>query len=385
VYTYVPAGATYAFVVTTGAHATTNAIYVSVGVDIWEDPERVSGAETSYFSILANNLGGMNTSTVATKSMFLRPKILYIRSDTAMSVGEMTIYVVVSSGTLTYTPSATTAGIVACGSGTTTLLTPLSQPPEFAVTERPWMDTRVTASALLLTNVTKVLNKEGTVLAGRLRNTSADAWNFTASSLSVLHPAEKSMLALETGFYTYAPPSTDLQTFHDYTYDANGVISTSSLSPVPVFALSNTAYVNCFVLTDSDAATPSSFAANLDWHIEFRNTSTLFPIGMSGITLEAFHQAILNLVSHGFFFCNNEHKSKLNAIFRAGKALAPSLVGLLPPPARLAAQLGGKAMNIMLSSKPRPTPPTTSAKSSGMIPAKVSGKKTGKKNARKKH
>jgi hypothetical protein len=234
------------------------------------------------------------------------------------------------------------------------------------------MDTRTTASAVLLTNVTKVLNKEGTVLAGRLLNRHTEAWNFDSARLSQLHPAEKAMLPLETGFYTYAPPSTDMATFFDYTMTLTGdYAEINSTERYPVFRLDNTAYANCFILADSDAATPSSFAVNTDWHIEFRNNSTLFQIGMSAITLEAFHQAILNLVSHGFFFSNGKHKGLISKIIAGGQKAAPYLTPLLPPSAAMAARAGLKAAGVaqkLLSRRPNTTPPTTSAKASGMMP-----------------
>lgn len=368
-YTYIPAGSKFAFVFSTASKSATADIVCSLTYEVWSSKSNQIPLETDKFTMTGTDLGVMTGVGTAAYNFWIRPVSVCLRAASAVVVGEVSVDVLVSSGTIVYTPSASTRGLVTIGSSPSTLFVPFAGPPEFDVTERPWKDTRTTAASLLLTNVTKVLNKEGTVLAGRLQNVSDGAWTFTADTLAQLHPAEKAMLALETGFYTYCPPSTDLAYFYDYTYSNAvyaGTLFATTNPNIPIFNLDNDSYANCFVLTDSDASTPSTFAANVDWHIEFRNNSTLFPIGMSGITLEAFHQAILNLVSHGFFFCNNKHKSTLAKVFAAGRKLAPMAVGMLPPPARVAANLALKMGDKMLSKRPNTTPPTTSAKGSGM-------------------
>jgi hypothetical protein len=384
-YTYVPAGSVYSFIFSVASKTSAANLACSLSYEVWTTKSAQVPLETTSVVITDTELGARSTQFTAAYNFWMRPISMCLRSTAAIAIGEAQVDVFVSSATSTFTPSTSTRGLVTLTSAPAILFVPFAGPPEFDVTERPWRDTRTTASALLLTNVTKVLNKEGTVLAGRLQNISDGAWTFTADTLAQLHPAEKAMLALETGFYTYCPPSTDLSSFYDHTY-SNAVFAGSLFSStqptIPVFNLDNDSYANCFVLTDSDAATPSTFAANVDWHIEFRNNSTLFPIGMSGITLEAFHQAILNLVSHGFFFCNNKHKSALAKIFAAGRKVAPMAVGMLPPPARLAANLALKMGDRILSKRPNTTPPTTSAKGSGMT-APAKGGKTARKSKSK--
>lgn len=387
-YTYIPKGATYAFHVGVQSKATTMDLIGSIAIATWVDRTSESFAETTSLNVSSTFLGALTTSNVATENTWVRVVSFTFRGSANVAFGEIEVRLIVSSGSLTFSPSAATMGTVTVGNQTATLLVPFSSPPEFDVTERPWLDTRVTAAALLLTNVTKVLNKEGTVLAGRLKNTAFEAWSFDSTRLASLHPAEKALLALETGFYTYAPPSTDLQGFYNYTYAPAtyapiGFLDVADI--IPVFNLDNDSYANCFILTDSDASTPSSFAANLDWHVEFRNNSTLFPIGMSGVTLEAFHQAILNLVTHGFFFSNNKHKSALRSIYASGKKYAPLLLGALPPPARIAATMGMKVADRLLSKKPNTTPPTTSASGSGMTAGSKPKSKPKQKGKRGRH
>lgn len=371
-YIYVPAGCYFTFVASSASKSVSTDVTYSVSYEVWTSKSSSSRLETGISVATTTNLGTMFTPSLSASNCWVRPLDIVVKASANIALGEISLAVLVSGGLPTYSPSAATGGLLNLPVNTVSAFFPFASPPEFDVTERPWKDTRTTAASLLLTNVTKVLNKEGTVLAGRLQNRSDGAWNFTSDTLSQLHPAEKAMLALETGFYTYCPPSTDLSYFYDYSHTfafSGPVVISSTMATVPVFALDNDSYANCFVLTDSDPATPSSFAANVDWHIEFRNNSTLFPIGMSSITLEAFHQAILNLVSHGFFFCNFKHRAALKAILNAGRKYAPLALGMLPPPARMVATAGLKVADKVLTKKPNTTPPTTSAKASGMIPA----------------
>lgn len=392
VYTYVPANTYLSLVVGMRTHTvnTGAALNVSVIYEYWHSPTDVYQVNTPDFTVDQNFLAGTYTVGIATANAWIRPLEVRVTSGITTDISEVGVTVLWSTGLPTFTQSAITFGSFTFSDRAATLFVPVGPVPEFDVTERPWQDTRTTASAVLLTNVTKVLNKEGTVLAGRLPNTTEDMWNFTNGSLSQLHPAEKAMLALETGFYTYAPPSTDMASFWDHALFRSGP-GAYALESAPLFRLDNTSYGNCFILTDSDATTPSTFAVNLDWHIEFRNNSTLFPIGMSSITLEAFHQAILQLVSHGFFFSNDKHKGLIGKIVAASKLANKYAVPLLPGPYQTVLRGGMKLADKMISRRPNTTPATTSASGSGMIPKAppkqnsktTPARKTAKQNRRK--
>lgn len=386
VYTFVPAGSYLSLVFGMRTHSdNTAATFVaSIVYEVWGGPTECYKVNTPDFTVDQNFLSGYCNVGIMTENLWIRPVEIRTFSVINTDITDPSVSVIWSTGAPTFSQSAATQGTFAFSGRTATLLVPVGPVPEFDVTERPWQDTRTTAAAVLMTNVTKVLNKEGTVIAGRLPNTSDDMWNFTTGSLSQLHPAEKAMLALETGFYTYAPPSTDMSAFWDHALLGSGPGMTA-LNSCPLFRLDNTSYGNCFVLTDSDASTPSTFAVNLDWHIEFRNNSTLFPIGMSSITLEAFHQAILQLVSHGFFFSNDKHKGLIGKIVSASKLANKYVAPMLPGPYRAAIAGGVKLADKMLSRRPNTTPKTTSASGSGMMPKKAQ-KHNGpapKKNKRK--
>ncbi len=383
VYTFVPANSHLSLVFGMRTHTVnTGATFLaSILYEVWQSPTDCIQVNTPDFTVDQNYLGGFYDAGITSENQWIRPVEIRVTSGVTTDISEPTVSVIWSAGAPTFTQSAATQGTFTFSDRAATLLVPVGPVPEFDVTERPWQDTRTTAAAVLMTNVTKVLNKEGTVLAGRLPNTYDDMWNFTTGSLSQLHPAEKAMLALETGFYTYAPPSTDMASFWDHALFRANVFT--GLASCPLFRLDNTSYGNCFVLTDSDANTPSTFAVNLDWHIEFRNNSTLFPIGMSSITLEAFHQAILQLVSHGFFFSNDKHKGLIGKIVSASKLANKYVTPMLPGPYRAALSGGMKLADKMLSRRPNTTPKTTSAGGSGMMPKKAQQKgkppKTNKK------
>jgi hypothetical protein len=195
------------------------------------------------------------------------------------------------------------------------------------------------------------------------------------STIQVLHPAEKAYLALEMGAYTYCPPSTDMQDFWDYTVpNTAGVIN-------PVYRLDNSSLVNILFFTAGSVA--ETIAVNADWHFEFRTTSALFQIGMSGLTLETLHQAQLSLAAVGFFFNNESHLQILKSIvpriigfakkYLPAISMAPGIVGTVGKAAMAAG-------DVFLSSRPRKALPPTSGKNSGITggKAKPSSKK-GKK------
>lgn len=262
---------------------------------------------------------------------------------------------------------------------------PLSSPPEFVNSVLPYTTTRTTACAALFTNVTKVMNKEGTVTAGRLNPSVLNPFRFLKTDIVGLHPAEKQLLSLETGFYTYCPPSTDLASFWDYTLNTGAGAAAS-----PVYRLDNSALVNCAVFEDPDGGT--SLAVNLDVHIEFRSSSALWPIGLSTLTLESFHQAQLSLVAVGFFFPNETHMSLksrvMPALLKAAQLLYPAVQAFNP-----AAGAFMRAGSVLINGH-KPTIMPTSAKASGIVTktqAKGSGKKkkkvvvvSGRKSSKKK-
>lgn len=265
---------------------------------------------------------------------------------------------IANGSSYTYTAGAADMGTF---SNLTTPNAPLFMPavisPEVGNSQLPWLSTRLTAVGVLFTNVTQVVNKAGTVLCGRLNPCSVNPFTATTAAISGLHPAEKQLLGLENGAYTFCPPSTDLVLFTDYIIsDGGGAV------PALSYRLDNSSLVNVMFFSSPVVET---LAVNLDWHIEFRTTSTLFQIGLSTLTIEQLHQAQLALVSAGFFYPNSTHKAALkSAVSGIGSYLkkhGPGFARSLPGPAGMAA----KAVSLVLSRR-QPTAKATTATASGL-------------------
>jgi hypothetical protein len=244
------------------------------------------------------------------------------------------------------------------------VLYPVGPPPELVNSRLPWESARTTAAAALFTNVSQALNKNGTVLAGRVNPAAYDVFNTGTAVLSGLHPAEKSYLGLETGLYTYCPPSTDLSDFWDYVAPADIANQGSTVADnLPMYRLDNDALVNIACFDFATGAIPV-MAINLDWHIEFRTTSALFQIGMSTMTLESLHLAQMSLHEAGFFFENPEHKNVLTTIVRSvGKfaGVAAPIAGAVHPSAGKALKMVANGSKMLQGSKATPKSTTVAA------------------------
>lgn len=327
---------------------TGSGMVVAVEWETWTSPGQsmITSGFGGVASVGTNT--GVSAGSPGSTGVWVRPVRVTSASGSA-SITIAALTVVVSAGTLSYVPATGNAGGVVVTAAPKISLLPYFVSPEFANSQLPWFSTRTTAAAALFTNVTQALNKAGSITAGRISPQVANPWTFTKTYLSGLHPAEKALLGLEHGFYTYVPPSTDMSSFWDYT------VVTTSMAPCPTVRLDNTSLVNAFVF---ESPVLESFAINLDWHIEFRTTSTLWQIGLSAITLEAFHQAQIELCSHGFFYNNDDHGKLLKVAKQGFGKLATMATPFLPPAARAALGVTTQLAKL-LSSRPPKTPPAT--------------------------
>jgi hypothetical protein len=362
---YVPTSAKLSVILDNGAGAATAGSSLTVTFDVWSGPGETP-LQTAVALAASNNVWYFDAvAPAAIAGSWVRPTILNCSSTATSTTSTALIIHVYGAGSASaYSPATKTLNI-----STTTFadLLPLFGPPAFSTSAVPYQSTRLTSVALLGTNVTKVLNKEGTVNAARLNPRTANPFAFALSDLTTLHPAEKYYSGLEKGFYTYAPPSTDLTDFMDCTI--------TILSPVPVYRLDNTAFVNALSLNDPDGGT--ALAMNADWHIEFRNNTVLWQVGVSTTTLETLHQSQIVLLSAGFFFDNIDHKRILATVVKAANFIAPSL-GAIGFPVRAAARVGSYFLK---GSKATPAP--TSARGSGMVASTPRRKKSMTKSAKK--
>lgn len=326
---YVPVGAIMNFVVSGAAPWPGNCTFTANYL-IWASPGEYTTASVDG-TVTGGQCGGPSSavlvsSTVYQQGVWVCPStVVFSASVQATLPTAVYTTVVWGNGTLVYSGSTTTRGTATIAGGSSAVSHfPLVEPTEYVNSKMPWYSTRTTAASLLLTNVTQVLNKGGTALAGRMSPAVQNAWNVKSSTINQLHPAEKAFLPLETGLYTYVAPSTDLQVFTDYT-----TVGTTTAPACPLFDLSNDSLYNFVFLTS--AGVIEGIAVTADWHIEFRTTSALFNIGTTTVSLETLHQAQLVLNELGFFFENPRHKSILTRLIAAARRYVPQAIGVFNP------------------------------------------------------
>jgi hypothetical protein len=214
--------------------------------------------------------------------------------------------------------------------------------PEFYNSVAPFRSTRLNASALLLTNVTKVLNKEGTVESSRVIFNPDSGRTFMDAdvpTVSTSNPETRYFGALEKGAYTFTAPDQESLVFttpyeivrvNDSLMGVGGgaipVVVPERQTERPVMNL-NPRYMNAVILTDLDTTDDSQLALTLDTHWEFRTISTLYQLDYSRMPIETYHAAMLAVMRAGLFYENNTHQKILQAVGKGLKFAAPLVPG----------------------------------------------------------
>lgn len=360
---YVPQGS-YLLVVTgpTGMSGTTSTTKATVTFEEWTGPGNTEYYAQDTITFSSDTLGAAGTPFGPTDNKWIRPSSVAFTFGSSVSGSGYTpvisLVVVSCLSTPTYTANSAMGTVSPVGGASNSKhFMPRTISPEYKNSVLPWAATRLNAVAALFTNTTKVMNKEGTVLWGRINPCLISPYKFAESDLAGLHPAEKRYMGLETGCYVYNPPSTDLNTFQSYFHDVglSGVVSYQN----PVMRLDSDAFVAAGVFSDADGGT--NLAVNLDYHIEFRTSSTLFDIGVSNFTLEALHMAQVQLLKAGFFHPNDNHVSVITRIISGLASLHPLLAVAAP----LAQGLMGASSVALSKSTKGSRPKTTTAVKAG--------------------
>jgi hypothetical protein len=236
------------------------------------------------------------------------------------------------------------------------VLYPISKPVEAAATIVPWKSVRSTAVGALFSNVTAVLNKEGTIKAARV---SAETTCVLASSsfgvaIDKVYPKDRYFGPMENGLYTFTLPDSGSELYRDTLQN-----STSQILPVwvainrppAVFDLDKLAYANLIVFTDVGAS-DTTLAITVDRHIEFRSSSVLFPLGYSACPLETYHAAQMALVQLGVFFENPAHLGLIGAaVATAIRAVAPYVMPAVKQVGKAALMAAGDKLLSMANNK----------------------------------
>lgn len=229
------------------------------------------------------------------------------------------------------------------------LMNPLVVSPEARTSYVPYTTVRNTATAVLFTNVTRVLEKEGTVSAVRVP--AREEYNgYTIWTPNGYSDMAKSVIgrerffgALEKGMYTYTlpdPTSDDFRTCVDLmlTSQYNSVLTPNNHQAKMLFDLLSFDYASCMFFEDL-ASGATQLAVTLDSHNEFRSASPLFQLGYSTFPLEVYHKAQIAMIKNGVFYENPTHLAVIGRlVLQAARSLAP----VVAPYARAAAGAVGQ-------------------------------------------
>lgn len=313
-FVYIPAN--YLGCVMAGAYAGNNLVALNASVTLYECAGEENYRSTFTFPIPANKTAGQMVIPASNVDRWFSVAELTLQGAASITVNESFFVTIMAiGGTYTYTDSGTGGnhGEIAVTASTVTGLLPAAFAPDFAVTQLPWMACRTTAVGVAITNISPVLTKSGSILAGRVDPTRYWPWNCPKSVVANLHKSDKCLSSLQNGFYTYVPPSTDIAEFSNY-IEFNDRYTAGEL---PVYRLDNTSMTHLLFLSNLSSDS-QSVTASVSWHLEFRNTSTLFPIGISRFTIEVMHQAQMKMMTMGFFHPNSNIPAVLRGSFKGG-------------------------------------------------------------------
>lgn len=240
---------------------------------------------------------------------------------------------------------------------------PAQAPPEFYHKAPHWETVRCTAAAVLLTNVSQVMNKEGTVSAARFPVRTGGGFDSTAwGGFASVHPKDRYFGAMENGLYAYTLPDTNSEAFTDASFAYNSALQGAGNG---IFDLDTFSYLYAFLFSDFDGASGSTLAVTVSRHTEFRTSSRLFPTNFSKYSLEQYHVSQMALANLGCFTENPVHLQAIAAMVRQAAQMAwpyvkPAAAVLVGKAAKAAAKWAGKALGDMtqkqMSKTPNPKP-----------------------------
>lgn len=226
-----------------------------------------------------------------------------------------------SSFNIGITTSGTLGNPTALGSGVPMWVPASPAPPEYSRATMIYAATRCNALAVLFQNSSKVMYKEGSVQAIRVPIDKAEIFNTSpiiTNMLPDVAASQRYLGLLEKGAYTFVPPDASTGVFRDWTGNFGQ----------PAMALNSFSYANFIRFTDPDTTNPTPLLVTVDTHLEFRNTTMLWDIGVSALSLEEWHRAQLALAS---IPCFHENPTHLAAIASLAKAAATRLLPYATP------------------------------------------------------
>lgn len=212
-----------------------------------------------------------------------------------------------------------------------TYLVPAFTPTEFDVAPLVYQSTRCTAAAALFSNVSQVMTKEGTVEAARLVRAKGGLLSITGEAVSTTHPQDRYYGLMENGLYSFTLPDGASEVFQDCVWEISGIF-------VPLFNLDHLEYKNTIIFSDLNPEAATTLAVTLSYHLEFRSSSMLFPVGFSTVPLETYHGVQMSLMQLGCFQENPLHWA---ALATAVKSAVAKIAPVVAPHLKSAAFAGG--------------------------------------------
>lgn len=303
-FTYVPAGFNLYVGVALGTTATEQ-VEAAVEFEQWADPGDTSlpgstpTLSTMVLTVQSGKGSGFNGAYTFAANSWIRPVTVIVNAGYP-NIG---VDLFVTAGTVAFEASASTWGTATVTARTAfSAYLPVICPNDFFSSPQPWADTRVVAGELQMVNVTPQLSRGGSVLAARLTPESAPSFNWNAATLSTVNPREKAFFPADKMITAHLPPNTTTPTFVDGTYDVAAastyIDGKGSIKACPMYSLKALGPFAAMFIT---APSTSTFAVTLEWHIEFRTPSSLFPIGHSVATIQDMHAAAKQLAgTHPF-------------------------------------------------------------------------------------
>lgn len=290
---YVPPGFNAYSMFLFGLAIGTTAASVGTGWEIWTAPGSTTTLGVNSTFSVANATGAMvATPLIAaaanTGGVWIRPTVV----NASVTFGQAAVGLVITSGTATYTASASTNGSVAItATAASNSYMPLMVPADFAISTIPWSDTRIVAGELRIQNVTSMINRGGSFTAARIVPEDTPITGWTAALVTAANPRDKLFAPADMAMTTFLMPGSDISNFYDCTYSAT-VGANGTVARLPVMSLNNPQPFQAFVITVPAAQT---FALQPELHMEFRNQRSLFPLGFSDVHVDAMNRAAIIL------------------------------------------------------------------------------------------
>jgi hypothetical protein len=214
---------------------------------------------------------------------------------------------------------------------------PITSATEYSSAPIVWQSTRANAVAVLFSNVSAVMQKEGTINCARSPSeTGVNMFSYTTWDVKFpsVHPKERYYGPMEKGLYTFTLPDTTSELYHEYDQIGVGGVAYRHYLDGNRFA---------HLITFEDPEYSAALAVTVDRHVEFKSSSVLFSYGFSATPLEAYHQAQMALANLGVFFENPTHLATIASMAKA------AIMKYGPTVARAALPYAVRGANQMLS------------------------------------